>query len=184
LSCSQIAQKVVETKFPGERQRKTPAADIGDVVYILSKLPGEMGKKLSELGAATTTGLIGGDLRLAEATEASRLMQDRLAKEDPNSSIENRADRERCSELLQLVLHKLKMRAPSVETRRCVETPHSQRRWFVALHLLETPALCRFSVRGDTSAVSKCRLHPSSPAAGHSTRAYLCGTVGVKCIPL
>jgi hypothetical protein len=48
-------------------------------------LPGEVGQKLANLGAATTTGLMGGDLRLAEATLDARTKQERLAAEDPTN---------------------------------------------------------------------------------------------------
>lgn len=83
----QVAEKVVQHKFPGRGQLSTPCASIGDLVYILSQLPGEVGQKLANLGAATTTGLIGGDMRLVHATLAARAEQERMAAEDPTNPL-------------------------------------------------------------------------------------------------
>ena len=82
-----MREKVIQHKFPGRGQRSTPAATIDNVVYILSRLPGEVGQKLAALGASTTTGLIGGDLRLAEATLDARVEQERMAAEDPTNPL-------------------------------------------------------------------------------------------------
>ena len=83
----QVAGKTAQHKFGGHGQRKTPAATIENIVYILSRMSGEVGHKLADLGAACSTGLIGGDLRLAEATIAARAEQERLAVEDPKNPL-------------------------------------------------------------------------------------------------
>ena len=78
---------MVPHKFKGRGQRPTPSATVDNLVYILSQLNSAIGRKLAEVGAQTTTGLIGGDLRLAAAVADNRSRQEELAATDPTNPL-------------------------------------------------------------------------------------------------
>jgi hypothetical protein len=71
-------------KFPG-KGADTPVATIKDIVAIVSKLKCDVGRRLAEYSAQLTSGLFGGDLRIANAALAAREEQERLAIEDPTN---------------------------------------------------------------------------------------------------
>ena len=72
-------------KFRGAGQRDTPVATIDNIVYIISKLPGEIARKFAEQGSTTLTQLLGGSLTLAATSLAIRAEQQQLARDDPTN---------------------------------------------------------------------------------------------------
>ena len=71
-------------KFGGRGQRDTPVATIENLVYIISKVPGGVARKLAEASAETLTRYLGGDTTLADEEHAIAEVQAELAATNPN----------------------------------------------------------------------------------------------------
>lgn len=81
----QALEKTSTFKFSGQGQRQTPVATIEDLVYIISKVPGDVARRrLAEASAATLTRFLGGDRTLADEVHAIADEQARLAETNPN----------------------------------------------------------------------------------------------------
>lgn len=92
--------KVSVYKFEGRGQRDTPVATIENLVYIISKIPGGVARKLAEASAETLTRYLGGDITLADEVHAIAALQTELANTDPShparlfgEAVENNATR-------------------------------------------------------------------------------------------
>ena len=71
-------------KFEGRGQRDTPVATIENLVYIISKIPGDVARKLAEASAETLTRYLGGDITLADEVNAIAAVQAELAATNPD----------------------------------------------------------------------------------------------------
>ena len=81
---SQVSNKIGMHKFGGQGQRLTPVATIDNLVYIISKVPGEVAKRLAEAAAETLTRYLGGDITLADEVHAIAAAQAELASTNPS----------------------------------------------------------------------------------------------------
>lgn len=79
----QVDGKITMHKFGGRGQRDTPVATIENLVYIISKIPGDVARKLAEASAETLTRYLGGDITLADEVHAIAAAQAELATTNP-----------------------------------------------------------------------------------------------------
>ena len=80
-----VGSKISLWKFPGERQRDTPVADLATVYEILMVLPGRNAARIRSQAARLMVRYLGGDLTLIEEVERLHHVQQRMAEEDPTN---------------------------------------------------------------------------------------------------
>lgn len=82
----QVVRRTEMFLFPGRGQRKTPVANIENIVLIVSKLPGAVAQQFAQSAARTLTRLLGGDVTLGEEAAANAARQQAMSRDDPTNA--------------------------------------------------------------------------------------------------
>ena len=79
----EVNEKIINLKFPGRRQRLTPAGDVYTAVELIMLLPGRRAGLVRSEAARLFVRFHGGDQALAEQVIHNRERQEQLAQENP-----------------------------------------------------------------------------------------------------
>ena len=82
-SYPEVHEKIVDFKFPGKGQRKTPIIDVQGAVELVLLLPGRYAAQVRRQAAELLCRWLGGDLSIIDEVCAIRGLQEQLAARAP-----------------------------------------------------------------------------------------------------